>query len=149
MNIKQIVNLVSFYAKKVKNGEFEANRAKQERKSANQNSFTRLKNNQKVEYSEQIKPQSRLNGLRGPRLAEYGRSMVEMLGVLAVIGVLSVVGIMVYRYAMDKYRANDIIYEVNLRNRDTWHKYQLKGLPENNASLLKKTGAFIAKKAKA
>ena len=67
--------------------------------------------------------------------AEYGRSMVEMLGVLAVIGVLSVGGIMGYRYAMDKYRANDIIYEVNLRNRDTWHKYQLKGLPENEDML--------------
>ncbi len=67
--------------------------------------------------------------------AEYGRSMVEMLGVLAVIGVLSVAGMMGYRYAMDKYRANDIIYEVNLRNRDTWHKYQLKGLPENEDML--------------
>ncbi len=67
--------------------------------------------------------------------AEYGRSMVEMLGVLAVIGVLSVAGIAGYRYAMDKYRSNDIIYEVNLRNRDTWHKYQLDGLPENEDRL--------------
>ncbi len=49
MNIKQIVNVASFYAKKVKNGEFEANRAKQEIKSANQTCFTRLKNNQKAE----------------------------------------------------------------------------------------------------
>ena len=50
---------------------------------------------------------------------EIGRSMVEILGVLAVIGVLSVSGIMGYRFAMDKYRANDIINEVNIRNRDT------------------------------
>ena len=147
MNIKQIVNLASFYAKKVKNREFEANRAKQEIKSANQTCFTRLKNNQKAEFSAESQTQrgldelsglSGLNGisrLRCAHLAEYGRSMVEMLGVLAVIGVLSVAGIMGYRYAMDKYRANDIIYEVNLRNRDTWHKYQLKGLPENEDML--------------
>ena len=138
MTIKQIVNVASFYAKKVKNSAFEANRAKQGIKSANQNSFTHLKNNQKAEYSEKSQLQHglhRLSGLRGMRFAEYGRSMVEMLGVLAVIGVLSVAGMMGYRYAMDKYRANDIIYEVNLRNRDTWHKYQLKGLPENEDML--------------
>ena len=134
MNIKQIVKSVSFYAKKVKNGEFEANRAKQEKKSANQNSLRRLKNNQKAEHSEQIEPQSRLNGLRGMYLAEYGRSMVEMLGVLAVIGVLSVAGIMGYRYAMDKYRSNDIIYEVNLRATDIWNRYQRMPLPEPSES---------------
>ena len=134
MNIKQIVNVASFYAQKVKNGEFEANRAKQEIKSANQNSLTRLKNNQKTEYSEQIKPQSRLNGLRGMYLAEYGRSMVEMLGVLAVIGVLSVAGMMGYRYAMDKYRSNDIVYEVNLRATDIWNRYQRMPLPEPSES---------------
>ena len=61
---------------------------------------------------------------------EIGRSMVEILGVLAVIGVLSVSGIMGYRFAMDKYRANDIINEVNMRNRDTWHQYQNKDLPD-------------------
>ena len=134
MTIKQIVNLASFYAKKVKNGEFKANRAKQEIKSANQNSFTHLKNNQKAEYSKQIKPQSRLNGLRGMRFAEYGRSMVEMLGVLAVIGVLSVAGITGYRYAMDKYRSNDIVYEVNLRATDIWNRYQRMPLPEPSES---------------
>ena len=146
MNIKQIVNLASFYAKNVKYGEFKANRAKEGLKTANQTCFTRLKNNQKARFSADSQTQY---GLRSARFAECGRSMVEMLGVLAVIGVLSVAGMMGYRYAMDKYRANDIIYEVNLRNRDTWHKYQLKGLPKNNAPLLKKTGAFIAKKAKA
>ena len=156
MTIKQIVNLASFYAKKVKNGEFKANRTKQGIQSANQNSLTRLKNNQKAGFLAESQTQYGLSGLngvrrlrglngisglqgvrrlRGARLAEYGRSMVEMLGVLAVIGVLSIAGMMGYRYAMDKYRANDIIYEVNLRNRDTWHKYQLKGLPENEDML--------------
>ena len=39
---------------------------------------------------------------------ENGRSMVEMLGVLAIIGVLSVAGIAGYSMAMKKYRANEI-----------------------------------------
>ena len=40
---------------------------------------------------------------------ESGRSMVEMLGVLAIIGVLSVGGIAGYTMAMNKYRANEAI----------------------------------------
>ena len=63
---------------------------------------------------------------------EYGRSMVEMLGVLAVIGVLSFGGIQGYKYAMDKHRANDIIHEVNMRSRDTWNMYQTKPLPDTD-----------------
>lgn len=64
------------------------------------------------------------------KVNEFGRSMVEILGVLAVISVLSVGGIMGYRFAMDKYRANDIVNEVNMRNRDTWHQYQNKDFPD-------------------
>ena len=41
--------------------------------------------------------------------AEDGRSMVEMLGVLAIIGVLSIGGIAGYTMAMNRYRANEII----------------------------------------
>ena len=40
---------------------------------------------------------------------ESGRSMVEMLGVLAIIGVLSVAGSAGYTMAMNKYRANEIL----------------------------------------
>ena len=40
---------------------------------------------------------------------ETGRSMVEMLGVLAVMGVLSVTGIAGFSMAMNKYKANQII----------------------------------------
>ena len=40
---------------------------------------------------------------------ENGRSMVEMLGVLAIIGVLSVAGIAGYSMAMNKYRANEVL----------------------------------------
>lgn len=40
-------------------------------------------------------------------LMELGRSMVEMLGVLAIIGVLSIVGIQGYKKAMLKIKVND------------------------------------------
>ena len=55
---------------------------------------------------------------------ERGRSMVEILGVLAIIGVLSFGGIQGYKYAMDKHRANDIVNSVNMRATDIWHMYQ-------------------------
>ena len=45
---------------------------------------------------------------------ESGRSMVEMLGTLAIIGVLSVGAIAGYSYGMDKYRANQTINDVML-----------------------------------
>ena len=48
------------------------------------------------------------------KLNETGRSMVEMLGVLAVIGVLSVAGIMGYKYGMMKYRVNETVNELNI-----------------------------------
>ena len=47
--------------------------------------------------------------------SESGRSMLEMLGVLAIMGVLAVGGIAGYRYAIDKYNANEIINDVKKR----------------------------------
>ena len=46
---------------------------------------------------------------------ETGRSMVEIIGVLAVAGVLSIGGIMGYSYGMNKYHANEAIHDVNMR----------------------------------
>jgi len=43
---------------------------------------------------------------------QYGRSMIEMLGVLAIIGVLSVGGIAGYSKAMTKYRINKAIEQI-------------------------------------
>ena len=40
---------------------------------------------------------------------EYGRSMIEMLGVLAIIGVLSIGGLAGYTMAMNRHRANQIL----------------------------------------
>lgn len=45
---------------------------------------------------------------------ENGRSMVEMLGVLAVIAVLTLASLFGYRYGIAKYRANETINEVNM-----------------------------------
>ena len=47
-------------------------------------------------------------------LAQSGRSMIEMLGVLAIIGVLSVGGIAGYSKAMMKYRTNKTIEQITL-----------------------------------
>lgn len=46
-------------------------------------------------------------------LIELGRSMVEMLGVLAVIGVLSIVGIAGYKKAMLRHYANEVWASLN------------------------------------
>ena len=44
---------------------------------------------------------------------ESGRSMVEMLGVLAIIGVLSIGGIAGYTLSMRRYRANQVLDAAN------------------------------------
>lgn len=46
---------------------------------------------------------------------QLGRTMTEMLGVLAVIGILSIAGLLGYRYGMDKLRANELVNEMNVR----------------------------------
>ena len=45
---------------------------------------------------------------------QNGRSMIEMLGVLAIVGVLSVGGIAGYSKAMQKYRINKTIEQITL-----------------------------------
>ncbi len=49
------------------------------------------------------------------REGQTGRSMVEMLGVLAVMGVLSVGGVAMYTNAMNKHKANEILNEASKR----------------------------------
>ncbi len=46
-------------------------------------------------------------------LNQNGRSMIEMLGVLAIIGVLSVGGITGYTRAMTKFKINKLLYQAN------------------------------------
>ena len=40
---------------------------------------------------------------------QQGRSMIEMLGVLAIIGVLSIGGLAGYTMAMNRHRANTVL----------------------------------------
>ena len=44
---------------------------------------------------------------------QFGRSMIEMLGVLAIIGVLSIGGLLGYRRAVNNHQANTILDDVN------------------------------------
>jgi len=48
------------------------------------------------------------------QMFQKGRSMIEMLGVLAIIGVLSIGGLLGYRRAVTKYLTNNIIDDINL-----------------------------------
>ena len=66
---------------------------------------------------------------------ETGRSMVEMLGVLAIIGVLSVGGIAGYTMAMDKYRANEVLNTISMAATVAHAKNAGEGLTSGNASL--------------
>ncbi len=58
---------------------------------------------------------------------ESGRSMTEMLGVLAVMGVLSVGGISGYTAAMRKHRANEIVSQLNMMAHECSRFYTLSG----------------------
>ena len=48
------------------------------------------------------------------RQAQSGRSMIEMLGVLAIVGVLSAGGIAGYSMAMQSYKTSALIEKINL-----------------------------------
>ena len=47
--------------------------------------------------------------------SQSGRSMVEMLGVLAIAGVVSIGSIGAYNFAINKHRTNELIYEATKR----------------------------------
>ena len=52
---------------------------------------------------------------RRDTFGQMGRSMVEMLGVLAIMGIVGMVGVKMYTTAMNKHRANELIYEAQKR----------------------------------
>ena len=68
---------------------------------------------------------------------EKGRSMIEMLGVLAIVGVLSVAGIAGYGKAMEKWKTNHAIEDYSLiihgllEHIDDIHKMPLNLIPNN------------------
>ena len=65
--------------------------------------------------------------------SQSGRSMVEMLGVLAIVGVLSIGGIMGYSYGMDKYRANETVNDITLRSVDLLNQISMGNVPSLTA----------------
>ena len=66
-----------------------------------------------------------------------GRSMVEMLGVLAIIGVLSVGALSGYSKAMNKYKLNKHAYQISqLINTIHLYQYQLRYTNKNQFSLI-------------
>lgn len=79
------------------------------------------------------------------RVNEQGRSMIEMLGVLAIVGVLSVGGIAGYSKAMAKFKANKVIDQVTMisTNIRTLYASQRTYNGLNNV-LAKKTNAIPA-----
>ena len=68
---------------------------------------------------------------------EFGRSMVEMLGVLAIIGVLSVGAIAGYSKAMMKYKLNRQAQQISeLINNIHQYQYQFRFTTTNRMSLI-------------
>ena len=71
-----------------------------------------MEQRQKVHSFEQKdQKQKDLNATSCLNTTDTGRSMVEMLGTLAIAGVISVGGIAGYQYAMNQYRANQVANE--------------------------------------
>lgn len=71
------------------------------------------------------------------KLNELGRSMVEMLGVLAIIGVLSVGALSGYSKAMMKYKLNKHAYQISqLINTMYQYQYEFHSNAELRSSLV-------------
>ena len=67
---------------------------------------------------------ARMNAPRS--FAQTGRTILEMLAVLAIVGVLSIGGLLGYRLVMIRYKANETIHDVMLRATNVpmvWNDY--------------------------
>ena len=80
---------------------------------------------------------------------EKGRSMVEILGVLAIIAVLSVAGIKGYSFAMSRLKANEAFNHASIANVEitaaSLQRRQGKisiDLPENSAVSVQNAGGY-------
>ena len=81
-----------------------------------------FKNQSQTEYMQNNQPQTMCGkAVKQNRIktrSQSGRSMVEMLGVLAIIAVLSIGGIVGFRLAMNHYQSNQIAHEMNIMRTD-------------------------------
>ena len=87
--------------------------------------------------------------------SQSGRSMIEMLGVLAIIGVLSVGGIAGYSKAMERYRVNETINQITHIVQNTRDLFKTQpnlygAMSFDNPAMVVSTGAnrILADKAK-
>ena len=88
-----------------------------------------FENQSQTEYMQNNQPQT-MRGEAGKKNrikthSQSGRSMIEMLGVLAIIAILSIGGIVGYKLAMNYYQADQIANEINLMRNDLKVKYAL------------------------
>lgn len=67
---------------------------------------------------------------------QSGRSMIEMLGVLAIIALLSVIGVAAYRYAVSRHEANSILKQSHEIASDVMFRQQMFSARENGAELI-------------
>lgn len=67
---------------------------------------------------------------------QSGRSMIEMLGVLAIVGVLSAAGIAGYSMAMYQYKTNDLIDKVQYISHQTRIVYEGKYKDASHGTML-------------
>ena len=83
-----------------------------------ENNIDKLCKDGELKWGKQMKKMDNLYRLVSCSMSknngECGRSMVEMLGVLAIIGILSITGIYGYTIAMRKYRANEIVQAASI-----------------------------------
>ena len=88
-----------------------------------------FENQSQTEYMQNNQPQTicgeeeKQNSIKTQ--SQSGRSMIEMLGVLAIIAILSIGGIVGYKLAMNYYQADQIANEINLMRNDLKVKYAL------------------------
>ena len=75
--------------------------------------------------------------------SESGRSMVETLGALAIMGLLAVGGIIGYRYAVDKYRSNELWNNVKWISVQVMTDGSLQGMSNGDEMMVKSfSGGF-------
>ena len=80
------------------------------------------------------------NKLKYKNIMQSGRSMVEIIGVLAVVGVLSIGAVSGYKYGMNRYRANETINELQIRALGLMQQINHGEIVELNMEMGDKTG---------
>ena len=100
-----------------------------------QNNFNTNPTNllQQKEYNSNNLPKKKGYNMKQTNLSQSGRSMVEMLGVLAVMGVLSIGAVMGFNYGMNKHRANQVLSDIRLIYQETRIPSVMHNIVNNNS----------------